>query len=91
VTWETVKMLVSFSQNKRRAYKKGVLIDGSDIFNVHYGNLIKYSANFDILEETGGFVSGGEHSPYFEVKYEITVQVRKGALIEAVRGNYTFI
>jgi len=88
--WKTLKMIVTFEQNKRKAHRIGVRIDGEDIFNVNHGNLIAYSSTFDILEQTGGFVSGQAYQS-FEVRYEITLKLRKFAVIEAVRGTYEIV
>lgn len=91
VEWKIVKMRVSFEQNKRHAYRKAVLIDGHDLINVDHGNTYGYSTDFDILEESGGFVQGDEKSAYWKVEYTLTVKMRANAVIEAVRGSYEVI
>jgi hypothetical protein len=91
VEWKTVKMRVIFEQNKRHAYRKAVIVGATDLLNVDHGNTYKYSTDFDILEEEGGFVEGDEHAYYWKVEYILTVKMRKNAVIEAVRGTYEVI
>ena len=87
VEWKTVKLHITFEQNKRHAYRKCVLIDGCDLLNVDHGNLINYASDFDILENEGGFTSGDERAYYWAVEYHLTVKMRKNGVIEAVRGT----
>ncbi len=91
VKWKTIKMIVTFEQNKPRRHRKGVLIDGQNIINPNYGNLYTMATTFDILESTGGFTLGDEHSPYFDVRYEITIKIRENAVIEAIRGTHEIV
>lgn len=91
VEWKTLKMRVTFEQNKRHAYRKAVIIDNTDLINVDHGNIYQYSSDFDVLEEQGGFVEGDEHAYYWKVEYLLTVKMRKNAKIEAVRGTYEVI
>lgn len=91
VTWRTVRATVRFEQHKTRTvrkYGKAVLIDGTDLINVDYGNVYKYSSDFDILEEQGGFVQGDEKSPYWAVEYTLLIKMRSQAVVQAVSGTY---
>lgn len=84
--WKTVKMILTFEQNSRHAYRNSVRIDGEDLLNTNHGNLIRYASTFDILEDSGGIVSG---EPYksFSVRYELTLKMRRYGIIEDVRGR----
>lgn len=91
VEWKVVKMHIKFHQDKRHSNRKAILIDGCDVLNPDHGNTIKYSSEFDILEERGGFTHGEEYNSYFDVEYDLTIQVRKNAIIKAMCGEFGII
>lgn len=94
VAWKVVRVRVRFEQHKTarvRKYGKAVMIDGTDLLNVDYGNTYSCSSDFDILEQSGGFIDGDEHSAYWTVEYVLTVKMRANARIEAVSGTYEII
>lgn len=89
VEWSVLKLRVRFEQHKTPRYRKynsSVMIDGTDLIDVDYGNLHTLSTDFDILESEGGFVQGDEHSAYWTVEYTLTVKMRKNATIETGRS-----
>jgi septum formation topological specificity factor MinE len=81
VEHEVLDLIVWADNTYKRSYPHGVTVDGCDVVNMTYGNLIQKSNAFEILEEKGGFTRGDSRHA-FEVRYEIKVRVRKGAVIE---------
>jgi hypothetical protein len=82
VEYEVLNLIVWADNTYKRSYPHGVTIDGCDVVNMTYGNLVQQSNAFELLESKGGFVKGDSRHA-FEVRYEIKVRVRKGANIEA--------
>jgi len=80
VEYELVDMTIKADNTAKRSDPHNVEIDGCELVNMWNGNLYSINSSFEVIEHTGGFVSG-DASHAFTVEYRVKIKCRKNAAI----------
>ncbi len=84
---EIIRLRITGGNTYKRTYPHGVSIDGYDLITP-WGNISRDCAAFKVLDCKGGFTRGDARHA-FDVEYEVTLEIRKGARIERTgRASY---
>lgn len=90
VQHETKRLRIVVTASRRRTYTGRIEIDGEDLVWIDSGTLRHEGASWKVLESSGGFEYGDARHAY-RASWELTINVRKGARIEAVGREFSSV